>query len=304
MRQTTGGQPSGILVMDKPKGISSAKLVAVVKRALGAGKVGHTGTLDPFATGVVVCGINQGTRLSQFLIGGHKTYTATLCLGVQTDTQDVTGTVTATRVPGDIGPEAIEAAMCRFRGVIQQAPPIYSALKHQGVALYKLARKGTPVQKPPRRVEIFSLELLERAMPRLRIRVSCSAGTYIRTLASDIGAALGCGAHLETLCRIESAGFYLEQALGLEQLEILSGKDAAWQTLISLDKVLSDIPRRVVDVALAGKIAHGQPMRAQDIAPEVSAGCCQLVDAAGRLLAVVRRGKNSGTYDYCCVFNR
>ncbi len=303
MTRTARGQPSGILVMDKPGGISSARLVAEVKRALGARKVGHTGTLDPFATRVMVCGVNQGTRLTQFLIGGKKTYTGTLCLGVQTDTQDVTGTVTATRAPGDIGLEAIESVMRRFRGVIQQAPPVYSALKHQGVPLYKLVRKGTPVQKPPRRVEIFSLELLERAMPRLRFRVSCSAGTYIRSLAADIGAALGCGAYLETLCRTESAGFGLEQALGLEALKLLSGTEAAWQRLIPLGQALTDIPRQVVDTAVAGKIAHGRPVTAQDIAAETRVGCCQLVDTAGRLLAVVRPGKNSGAYDYCCVFS-
>jgi len=208
-----------ILLIDKPAGISSAKLVAIVKRRLNAKKVGHAGTLDPFATGLMICCINKGTKLAGTFLHGNKTYQATLRLGIETDTQDLTGQVISECECPEISEERIISAFKSFEGETEQVPPVYSALKHNGVPLYKLARQGTPVEKPARTIHIYQLQIDEISLPEIRFTVSCSGGTYIRTLASDIGKILGCGAHLIALRRIECGGFFIDQAVTLEQLE-------------------------------------------------------------------------------------
>ena len=192
-------ESSGMLIIDKPAGITSAKVVALLKRNAGLRKVGHTGTLDPFATGVLICCVNQATRLARFFLHGSKKYQGTLVLGTETDTLDGTGNVTATCEHTDFSVDRIESAFRRFVGAIDQVPPVYSALKHHGVPLYKLARKGTPVQKPARQVTISSLDILNIDLPKIDFQVACSAGTYIRTLCADIGTELGCGGHLQRL---------------------------------------------------------------------------------------------------------
>jgi tRNA pseudouridine55 synthase len=212
---------SGVLVLDKPEGISSAKVVAIVKKALGAGKAGHAGTLDPLATGVLVCCVNDATRLARFLMQGQKAYEAVLRLGQQTDSLDATGHVLETApdaAVAQITATQIDAVARRFVGRIEQQPPVYSALKHKGTPLYRLARKGHPVQKPPRAVHIDDVQILSVDLPRVRFAVTCSPGTYIRTLAADMGAALGCGGHLEALRRTASSGFTLADALPLSAI--------------------------------------------------------------------------------------
>ncbi len=197
---------NGVLVVDKPAGISSAKAVAIVKRLLGVRKAGHAGTLDPLATGILVCCLNRATRLAYFLLKGAKTYKAVLHLGVETDTQDATGNI-ITQHRNIIANEAeIRAVIKRFEGKIKQLPPVYSALKHDGVPLYKLARRGKPVQKPAREVFIKKIRIHAIDLPYIRFTVSCSTGVYIRALCADIGTTLGCGGHLKELRRVASSG--------------------------------------------------------------------------------------------------
>jgi tRNA pseudouridine55 synthase len=307
MSRPTPNQPSGILLLDKPENLSSAGLVARIKRITGAAKVGHAGTLDPFARGLMVCGINHGTRLSRFFLHGDKTYTATITYGSETDTLDCTGTMTRTaptnffdRHP-DFFTEAHQTLLIsHFLGSQEQTPPVYSALKHQGVPLYKLARKGTPVQKEARRVVIHSLELLDISPPSITVSVSCSAGTYIRSLAADIGARAGCGAHLSALVRTETCGFSLDQATDLDTL----ADHEDWpRALISMDRALPDMPEASVDDGLAARIWNGEILGPTDLATQPPAGCLKIVDKNRRVLALVEFDKSRERYNYCCVFH-
>jgi tRNA pseudouridine55 synthase len=298
----------GVLVVDKPPDITSAAVVATVKRVLKAGKVGHTGTLDPFATGVMVICIGRATRLSRFFLQGRKTYEATLMLGVTTDTQDRTGRVISRTPPEaiQISDDQVREVLARFQGEIEQAPPVYSALKHQGTPLYKLARQGKPVQKPPRAVTIEAIHPTRIAVPEVFFTVTCSAGTYIRTLCSDIGQVLGCGGHLAMLRRIESGGFTLDQAVSLPELTDLAHENRAWERVIPMADALGGMPVHRVDGGLAGRIAHGMPLTASEIPPETAGadGRIRVMadEAPGRLLAVVEWKADRGRYDYCCVF--
>ena len=301
---------SGIIVVDKPPNISSAKVVAKVKRLLNAKKVGHTGTLDPFAEGVLVCCINEATRLARFLLAGNKTYDATLKLGIETDTQDSTGNVIATRAVTGCTEERIRSIVQQFIGSIQQQPPIFSALKHRGTPLYKLARQGRPVQKPARRVHISKIKILEINLPLVHLEVSCSAGTYIRTLCADIGNQLGCGGHLMTLKRTQSSGFTLQQAISLPQLEKQALTHEVNGSLISMTDALADMPECEADQLLMKKIRHGQPIHKTDmdferLSENLKADDTHLkvVDANNALLAVLRYKKNQYRLTYACVFH-
>lgn len=206
----------GILVIDKPCGMTSHDVVAIVKRRLRAQRVGHLGTLDPNATGVLPLVINRATKSARFLEGGIKGYSATAKLGEETDTFDVDGTVTESRSTEDVTPEAIKSVLASFIGKISQLPPMYSAVKRKGVPLYKLARKGIVVEREPKDVEIFSVDVEEIDLPLLRFSVTCSRGTYIRTLCHDMGITLGCGAHLTGLKRTISGAFTIEDAISLD----------------------------------------------------------------------------------------
>lgn len=302
-------ESSGIIIVDKPPDITSAGVVAKVKRLLDARKVGHAGTLDPFAEGVLVCCINDATRLARFLLAGNKTYDATLKLGIETDTQDMTGTVTAVKPVKDWPVEKIKSAVKKFEGQIEQQPPVFSALKHKGTPLYRLARKGTPIQKPARRIHISSIKILEVKLPLIRFEVSCSAGTYIRTLCADIGQQLGCGGHLLALKRTESSGFKIQQATSLIRLEkrILAGDRK--QYLISMTDALGGMPTCIADQRLIEKIKHGKQLKTSDIrinpSPETSKkqdSNIKVVDANNILHAVLNYEKNKGKLSYACVF--
>lgn len=206
---------SGLLLIDKPAGPSSFEAVRRVKKALKARKAGHGGTLDPFATGLLLLCLGEATKLVPFLMPEPKTYRAVVKLGEETDTLDPTGEVTAR---SDALPETaqIYEAAARFRGEIEQVPPMYSALRHHGERLYRLARRGETVAVKPRKVTIYELTVQEVALPSLTLEVTCSQGTYIRTLAADLGRALGCGAHLQALRRLAVGPFRVEEALDLE----------------------------------------------------------------------------------------
>ncbi len=297
---------SGVIVVDKPPGITSAKLVARVKKLLKARKAGHTGTLDPFATGVLVCCINRATKLSRFFLHGKKQYEAVLHLGVETDTQDSTGTVTNICHDVKFSKTTIQTAFKKFEGNIKQLPPIYSALKHKGIPLYKLARSKRPIQKPARQVTIITLKILEIHLPLIRFEVRCSAGTYIRTLCADIGASLGCGGHLKELRRTESSGFTITDAVTLEKLEDLALSEKSSDRIISMSNALKDMPEYIADNVLVNKINHGHIITKDDVMPEqINAieGFIKIVDTDKTLVAVLKYAKEKNRYAYCCVFN-
>ena len=302
-------ESSGIIVVDKPQNITSARVVAEVKRLLDARKVGHAGTLDPFAEGVLVCCINDATRLARFLLAGNKTYDATLKLGIETDTQDMTGTITAVKPVMDWPDDTIKFAVKKFEGQIEQQPPVFSALKHKGTPLYRLARKGTPIQKPARRVHISKIKILEVKLPLVHFEVSCSAGTYIRTLCADIGRQLGCGGHLQALKRTASSGFKIHQAISLTRLEkrVLAGDSKRY--LISMTDALGDMPTCIADQKLIEKIRHGKRLKTSDIRVDRSSekskkkdANIKIVDGDNNLHAVLNYEKNRDTFSYACVF--
>ena len=301
------GELSGIIVIDKPPDITSARVVASVKKALNAAKVGHAGTLDPFAEGVLICCVNQATRLAGFLLHSPKRYVAVLKLGEETDTQDFTGTVVAGSKPTGLSQQTIRNVFKSFKGTIEQLPPVYSALKHKGVPLYRLARRGQPVQKPPRRVHIYDINVIQIDLPFVRFDVACSAGTYIRTLGADIGRSLGCGGHLHGLKRVESSGFTLDQATPLSELEELARSRKLTQCLISMKDALPAMPESYAAEHLVEKIRHGQILTVQDLSDSHGGKDSQdpyvkIVDRKGNLIAIVKYRASSDRLNYCCVF--
>ena len=299
----------GIIVVDKPAGKTSAAVVSRIKRLAGIKKVGHAGTLDPFATGVLICPINRATRLSRFFLHGRKKYAGVLRLGTETDTLDRTGRVVAeSRVP-DISTQRIDDAVREFIGQIQQVPPAFSALKHNGVPLYKYARAGTPVEKPPRTVEIHDIRVTHVALPDIEFEVSCSGGTYIRTLCADIAKSLGCGGHLKELARTESSGFSIEAAASLQDLEAVGTPADLAPFVTPMAAALRGMPVHVADETLAEKIRHGRPISERDLQPadagaeDEKAGFVKITDRKNRLLAVIEKNRDKFAYSYCCVFH-
>jgi len=289
-------------VIDKPPDMTSAALVAFVKRLLNAGKVGHAGTLDPFATGVMICCINKGTRLADFFLKDRKTYEAVLCLGEATDTQDKTGKAVLRRVVPDFSMETLENAFKAFRGSIDQLPPVYSALKHNGVPLYKLARAGKPVRKPARKVFISKLEILDVCLPEIRFEVTCSAGTYVRTLGADIGEVLGCGGHLKALRRIESSGFSIDEAVSLSEIKALALSGDLGKRMISMRDALKNLPEHLVSDEQVESIKNGVLITQAELTGENGQeGLVKAVDGKGRLVAIFRKVRGLPHYQYCCV---
>ena len=299
---------SGILPINKPEGLSSAKAVARIKRILKVKKVGHTGTLDPFATGLLLCAVNKGTRISRFFLDGHKRYTATVLLGVETDTYDKTGKI-VTRVGVDrvksIKTETIEKTVAGFCGVQEQVPPSFSALKHQGQPLYKLARQGKMIQKPPRTIEIFDIRITGIDLPCIDIDVACSSGTYIRTIAYDIGQQLKCGAHLTALCRTGSSQFTAGDALEWDEL-ISMDTEAVEKRIVPMSEALSFLPKVFVKDPVKNKIQYGQKLGPNDLdiaAESMPSGqTIRVLDENDNLLALVVFNEKSRGYDYSCVF--
>jgi tRNA pseudouridine55 synthase len=289
--------------------MSSAQVAANVKRLLGVNKIGHTGTLDPFASGVLVCCLNQATKLARFLLKGNKRYDAVLKLGASTDTQDVTGKIVGQPVEVKASENEIRRVFGRFKGMIDQQPPIYSALKHKGKPLYELARSGRPVQKPPRRIEIFALDIAHIELPYVRFTVSCSAGTYIRTLCQDIGDVLGCGGYLHALRRSACSGFSLTQAITLPGLEKEVRAATAHHRIVPMAACLPQMAERAVSAATAAKIRQGQPLRENDLisiseepASGALSGYIKIVDDHRHLVSVVKRSGDGHRLEYCCVF--
>ena len=246
----------GVLLLDKPAGMSSAQALAKVKWLLNAEKAGHTGTLDPFATGLLPLCFGEATKFAQDLLDADKTYEATVRLGVTTTTGDTEGEVISTNQV-EVTRGQVDAVLEKFRGPIQQVPPMHSALKRDGKPLYEYAREGVTLERDARDVTIHALELIEFAPPQLTLRVSCSKGTYVRVLGEDIGAALGSGAHLSGLRRTGIDTLSLSAASTIEALSGLSESDRA-SRLLPVDALLSKFPRVELDEELARRFRQGQ----------------------------------------------
>jgi tRNA pseudouridine55 synthase len=259
----------GLLNIDKPGNCTSHDVVAHIRRWTGVPRVGHAGTLDPQATGVLLIGLGTGTKLTQFLHECPKTYRATLQLGVRTDTCDAAGTVVEVSPVREMGQGEVEAVLAGFRGAIEQIPPMFSALKQHGRRLYTLARQGIAVERPSRRVQIFRLALLELTAATLSLEVECSGGTYIRVLADDIGSRLGCGAHVRTLVRTATGPFSLAQALTLPALEEAVRRDEWRQHVIPLAAAVAAFPAVILTAAAAQGLAHGVAPTPRGIARSV-----------------------------------
>lgn len=261
----------GVLIIDKPAGLTSHDVVARVRKIIGERRVGHTGTLDPFATGVLVVLVGRATRLAQFLSGAEKEYEAVIRFGYSTDTGDVTGkrvddnVHTTTPSPQSLRKEEIASAMAALTGELEQIPPMYSAKKIAGRKLYEHARRGEEVERQPVRVTIHEFQLaspaelhvIQEGAADLRARVVCSAGTYIRTLAEDLGKKLGLGAHLAELRRTRAGRFSIESAITLEELTERMANASVAQKLVSPDEALAHLPSIEFDEEQARRTVHG-----------------------------------------------
>ncbi|HZF19406.1 MAG TPA: tRNA pseudouridine(55) synthase TruB [Burkholderiales bacterium] len=259
-----GDAVSGVLLLDKPAGPSSNAVLQRAKRLLGAQRAGHTGTLDPRASGLLVVAFGEATKFSGGLLEADKAYRATVKLGERTSTGDAEGTVLS-RSPVAVSESGLRAALERFRGEIQQTPPMHSAIKRDGVPLYAYARRGETVDRAPRRIAIRRLDLEGFGGDQASLYVECSKGTYIRTLAEDIGEALGCGAHLAALRRVTVGSFALAQSVGLDALEAMSPA-ARRAALLPPQSLLGSWPRLRLAADLAAKLRQGRsvPVEAAD----------------------------------------
>lgn len=246
----------GVLLLDKPEGLTSTQALSAAKRLLNAEKAGHTGTLDPFATGLLPLCFGEATKFAQDLLHADKSYEATVHLGVTTTTADTEGDITETKTVA-VTREQIEKVLQQFRGAITQIPPMHSALKRDGKPLYEYAREGVVLEREAREIVIYELELLEFASPDVKIRVRCSKGTYIRVLGEDIGHALGCGAHLTALRRTSVGTLDLQRSINLPGFTALT-EPARLQTLLPVDALLADLPALSLTEELAQRFMHGQ----------------------------------------------
>jgi len=252
----------GVLLLDKPLGLSSNQALQKARKLFRAKKAGHTGSLDPQASGLLPLCFGEATKISAYLLDADKHYQTTARLGTVTDSGDQSGEVTQTRPVPDFTRVEIEAVLKKFRGETQQIPPMYSALHHQGKRLYQLAREGKQVERKPRPVKISSLILLDQDQLNLTLDVHCSKGTYIRTLVEDIGEALGCGAHVTQLRRVSVAPFTKPEMYTLDELESMAVNDEAslLDCLTPMDEALKHWPKVVLEAEASRKIAHGQPV--------------------------------------------
>lgn len=274
---------NGFIIIDKPAGITSHDVVSRVRRIVGTRRVGHTGTLDPFATGVLPIAVNDGTKAIPFLDEGLKCYRALMQLGIATDTLDITGQVLSEQDCSSITLQKLQEALQHFSGSISQIPPMYSAIKQGGQPLYKLARQGQQVEREPRQVEIHSLELLSFNLPFVSFRVTCSRGTYVRTLADDIGALLGCGACLKELRRTASGPFQLQNALTLEMLETAFQNGNQADYIITPHAALGHLADLRLNEAGLAKVLHGRSPEWSGLESESEASRSGTIPALVRL---------------------
>jgi tRNA pseudouridine55 synthase len=271
--------------VDKPRGRTSHDVVARVRRVLSGARVGHAGTLDPDATGVLVLCVGKATKISSFLMEGAKEYRGTGRLGITTDTQDATGTVVSER-PVRVTEEDLRAACAAFAGEVEQLPPMFSAVKVDGQRLYRLARKGVEVERASRRVTVHELSVLDVSLPDFRFLLRCSKGTYVRTIVHDVGERLGCGAHLTGLARTRQGIFELERALPWETLLGADGPEAVLRVAVTPHEALSFLPA----VAMPPSVAPRRQGELLPLPPDAPAGdLVRLLDARGAVQGVGRR---------------
>lgn len=271
----------GVLLLNKPVGITSNAALQKAKWLLNAKKGGHTGTLDPFADGLLPLCFGEATKFSAYLLDADKRYRAVMQLGVTTTTGDPEGDILSTR-DVTVSSAEIVAVLPRFTGNIEQIPPMHSALKHQGRPLYEYARAGIHIERPPRPVHIRALELIECAPPRVVLDVQCSAGTYIRTLAQDIGAALGCGAHLTALTRTAAGGFGLAQTHTLVDFEALDASQRPG-LLLPADSLIAHLPALQLDAILAAALCQGRSVSH----PSAQPGLTRVYEPSGAFIGLV-----------------
>jgi tRNA pseudouridine55 synthase len=288
----------GILNINKGAGQTSFGVVAAVKCLTGERHAGHAGTLDPNATGVLPVCLGKGTRIIEFLVDTTKTYRADIELGKTTDTFDAAGKVTSSGDASGVDTARLETALNSFRGEIQQTPPMYSALKHQGQKLYELARAGIEIERKSRPVKIHRLILLDWQSPLITLEIECSKGTYIRSLANDLGQALGCGAYLKELARTRCGIFNISEAVSLTQLETAVKKGDWQQFLHPIDSVLSDLPAITVDEAGEASIKTGStlPIDNENDNADSGLGYGRAYSADGRFLAILKRDPAEKTW--------
>jgi tRNA pseudouridine55 synthase len=295
---------SGILLLDKPQGLSSNQALQKVRHLFEARKAGHTGSLDPMATGLLPICFGEATKIAGFLLGSSKAYDAEIRLGITTTTDDAEGEVLSRRPVPDPDAATLDAALCTLRGRIMQTPPAYSAIKQGGVALYKRARRGEDVQVPQRQVEVQRLELVRRDGDRLHVHVECGSGTYIRSLARDLGARLGCGAHLTALRRVWVDPFRIPHMWTLEHLQARAADAGAHgldELLLPLEQGLEALPALTVTADQAVLLEQGRRLTHSVLGAQA---LCRAIDEQGRLVALisidlagdvrVRRGFNRG----------
>ena len=252
---------SGIVVLDKANGLSSNAALQEVKRLYEANKAGHAGSLDPLATGVLPVCLGEATKVSQFLLNSDKCYRARIKLGIRTDTGDSEGSIIERNAGISVSRKAIERALTKFKGEIEQVPPMHSAIKMNGVPLYKLARKGITVEREPRLVTLYQICLVEFVNSELELEISCSKGTYIRTIADDLGQELGCGAHVIELRRTQAGVFTEKDSISAEELALEKenrGLDKIDQFLIPMDRAIQDLPEVNLPSITASHVKNGQ----------------------------------------------
>lgn len=255
----------GVINVYKEQGFTSHDVVAKLRGIVGQKKIGHTGTLDPDAVGVLPVCLGRATKLCDMLTDKDKVYEAVMLLGVETDTQDTTGQVLKSSETDEITEEQVRAAVLDFVGDYDQVPPMYSALKINGKKLYELAREGKTVERAARRVQIFDIEILSIALPRVTMKVHCSKGTYIRTLCHDIGQKLECGACMEKLTRTKVSRFEIKDSLTLAQIEILKKEDRLSEILVPIDQMFADYPRIIVSGEAARLAYNGNGIKDRDV---------------------------------------
>ncbi len=278
----------GILLVHKPKNLTSNATLQQLKRLFQANKAGHSGTLDPLATGMLPICFGEATKFSRFLLDADKTYEVTAQLGVVTDSGDADGNITASKQVGELSNQQLQQTLDKFVGQIAQIPPMHSAIKYRGTPLYKLARQGIDIKREPRQVQIYALTLLHYANAELRLRVRCSKGTYIRSLVVDIGDALGCGAHVKNLHREAVAGFSQSAMVAfdiLQTTQLTQGVTALDQYLLPITNSLRHLPIMHCDNPTVTRLYHGQAIEIKEVLPE---GWVQLLTLDERFFGVGR----------------
>ncbi|MCC6586223.1 MAG: tRNA pseudouridine(55) synthase TruB [Bryobacterales bacterium] len=276
---------NGVIVVDKPSGWTSHDVVNKLRRIANTKKVGHLGTLDPLATGVLPLVVGRATRLAQFYLKSEKVYDAVIRFGQSTNTYDSEGTPTSEMVRYTVGPE-VEALLGRFRGTIQQTPPPVSAKKIGGTPAYKLARKNIEVELKPVEVTIHSIEWLGATGADLRVKVHCSAGTYLRSIAHELGQGVGCGAHLRELRRLMSGDFTIDEARTIAELEAMAAEGRLAQAVVPCGKMLPHIPSEVVDSITAGQIRQGRDFRVSPFRVTRGTQLVKALTSDGELIAI------------------